>query len=75
MQSQDNGNAAVLEMLTVLPEIIEDQNSDFRVTSARRKEYGQEVLQSDSCNYVLCWIVSSFRHCVALFARDRMCFW
>ncbi|XP_057811832.1 uncharacterized protein LOC131026074 [Salvia miltiorrhiza] len=31
-------------MLTVLPEIIEDQNGDFRVTSARRKEYGQELL-------------------------------
>ncbi|KAH6811312.1 ARM repeat superfamily protein [Perilla frutescens var. frutescens] len=44
LQTQDNGNAAVLEMLTVLPEIIEDQNSDFCVTSARRKEYGQELL-------------------------------
>ncbi|PIN24232.1 Nuclear transport regulator [Handroanthus impetiginosus] len=44
LQSQDGGNTAVLEMLTVLPEIIEDQNSDFRVTSARRYEYGQELL-------------------------------
>ncbi|XP_042008128.1 transportin MOS14-like isoform X1 [Salvia splendens] len=44
LQSQDNGNAAVLEMLTVLPEIIEDQNGDFSVSSARRKEYGQELL-------------------------------
>ncbi|KAG6435104.1 hypothetical protein SASPL_106755 [Salvia splendens] len=44
LQSHDNGNAAVLEMLTVLPEIIEDQNGDFSVSSARRKEYGQELL-------------------------------
>ncbi|KAK6155333.1 hypothetical protein DH2020_009581 [Rehmannia glutinosa] len=44
LQSQDNGNTAVLEMLTVLPEIIEDQNSDCHITSARRYEYGQELL-------------------------------
>lgn len=50
LRNQDSGNNAVLETLTVLPEIIEDQNSDFHVTSARRYEYGQEVLHSDSCN-------------------------
>ncbi|KAL0331801.1 UNVERIFIED_CONTAM: hypothetical protein Scaly_2081600 [Sesamum calycinum] len=43
LQSQDNGNNAVLEMLTVLPEIIEDQNSDCHIPSARRYEYEQEV--------------------------------
>ncbi|GFQ01128.1 importin-13 [Phtheirospermum japonicum] len=44
LQSHDNGNTAVLEMLTVLPEIIEDQNSNCHVTSSRRYEYGQELL-------------------------------
>ncbi|KAL0344201.1 UNVERIFIED_CONTAM: hypothetical protein Sangu_1307500 [Sesamum angustifolium] len=43
-QSQDNGNNAVLEMLTVLPEIIEDQNSDCHIPSGRRYEYEQELL-------------------------------
>ncbi|KAL8557412.1 hypothetical protein ACS0TY_004731 [Phlomoides rotata] len=44
LQSQDNGNSAVLEMLTVLPEIIEDEHSDSRVTPARRFEYWEELL-------------------------------
>ncbi|KAL6509129.1 hypothetical protein OROGR_022439 [Orobanche gracilis] len=44
LQSHDNGNTAVLEMLTVLPEIMEDQNSNCHVTSARRYEYEQELL-------------------------------
>ncbi|XP_020554942.1 importin-13 isoform X1 [Sesamum indicum] len=44
LQSQDNGNNAVLEMLTVLPEIIEDQTSDCHIPSARRYEYEQELL-------------------------------
>lgn len=51
LQSQDNGNSAVLEMLTVLPEIIEDEHSDSRVTPARRHEYCEEVLLSD-CNWI-----------------------
>ncbi|KAL9162788.1 hypothetical protein ABFS82_06G000700 [Erythranthe guttata] len=44
LRFQNNGNTAVLEMLTVLPEIIEDQNSDCHITSARRYDYGQELL-------------------------------
>ncbi|KAL6508123.1 hypothetical protein OROHE_021665 [Orobanche hederae] len=44
LQSHANGNTAVLEILTVLPEIMEDQNSNCHVTSARRYEYGQELL-------------------------------
>lgn len=51
LQSQDNGSYAVLEMLTVLPEIIEDEHSDSRVTPARRFEYSEEVLFSD-CNCI-----------------------
>ncbi|XP_077250127.1 ARM repeat superfamily protein isoform X2 [Tasmannia lanceolata] len=49
LQSQDNGNIAVLEMLTVLPEeIIEDQNSDCNINSARRFQYSQELLSNTS---------------------------
>ncbi|RWR87141.1 transportin MOS14 isoform X4 [Cinnamomum micranthum f. kanehirae] len=45
LQRQDNGNIAVLEMLTVLPEeVIEDRITDCNVSSARRCQYGQELL-------------------------------
>ncbi|KZV42041.1 importin-13 [Dorcoceras hygrometricum] len=44
LQSQHNGSPAALEVLTVLPEIIEDQNSDSSMTSAQRYEFGQELL-------------------------------
>lgn len=38
LQTQENGNIAVLEMLTVLPEVVEDQS-----TYIGRCLYGQEV--------------------------------
>ncbi|KAL5864664.1 hypothetical protein ACOSQ3_002178 [Xanthoceras sorbifolium] len=45
LQSQDNGNIAVLEMLTVLPEeLIDSQVSDCNISSALRSQYGQELL-------------------------------
>ncbi|KAG5535348.1 hypothetical protein RHGRI_023196 [Rhododendron griersonianum] len=44
LQTQDDGNIAVLEMLTVLPEVIEDQSADCNISSARRGEYGRELL-------------------------------
>ncbi|XP_057489374.1 transportin MOS14 isoform X2 [Actinidia eriantha] len=44
LQSLDNGNIAVLEMLTVLPEVVEDQSTDCNISSARRGEYGRELL-------------------------------
>ncbi|RVW45034.1 Transposon TX1 uncharacterized 149 kDa protein [Vitis vinifera] len=44
LQSQDDSNIAVLEMLTVLPEeIVENQNIDCNISSDRRCQYGQEV--------------------------------
>ncbi|KAK6928618.1 Exportin-1/Importin-beta-like [Dillenia turbinata] len=47
LQSQDNGNIAVLEMLTVLPEeVVEDQSMDCSISAARRCQYGQEQLLS-----------------------------
>lgn len=44
LQSQDDGNLAVLEMLTVLPEeIVDNQNADCKISSACRNQYIQEV--------------------------------
>ncbi|KAJ8551326.1 hypothetical protein K7X08_000696 [Anisodus acutangulus] len=43
LENHDEGNIAVLEMLTVLPEVVEDQNADYRTSSAQRREYDQEV--------------------------------
>lgn len=43
LENHDEGNIAVLEMLTVLPEVVEDQNTDYRTSSAQRREYGREV--------------------------------
>ncbi|KAL8139982.1 hypothetical protein V2J09_006003 [Rumex salicifolius] len=45
LQCLENGNMAVLEMLTVLPEeIVEDQSTDSCINSARRGQYTQELL-------------------------------
>uniref|UniRef100_A0A2P2LXD2 Proteasome subunit alpha type n=1 Tax=Rhizophora mucronata TaxID=61149 RepID=A0A2P2LXD2_RHIMU len=45
LQSQDDGNVAVLEMLTVLPEEVGDaQNTNSKITSAHRSQCCQELL-------------------------------
>lgn len=45
LQSQENGNVAVLEMLTVLPEeVAEDQNGDRNIDAASRSQYTRELL-------------------------------
>ncbi|KAK3013716.1 hypothetical protein RJ639_008424 [Escallonia herrerae] len=44
LQSQDGGHIAVLEMLTVLPEVVEDQSADCNLSLVRRCEYSQELL-------------------------------
>lgn len=45
LENQENGNVAVLEMLTVLPEeVIDDQNTDSNISSSLRFQYGQEVI-------------------------------
>ena len=47
LQIQDDGNIAVLEMLTVLPEeIIENQHADTRISAVNRSQYGQEVSEA-----------------------------
>ncbi|XP_020245625.1 LOW QUALITY PROTEIN: importin-13 [Asparagus officinalis] len=45
LQSQEDGNIAVLEMLTVLPEeIVEDQNGDRNINAASRCQFTRELL-------------------------------
>lgn len=44
LQSQEDGNIAVLEMLTVLPEeVFDTHNTDSKLTSALRTQYCREV--------------------------------
>lgn len=46
LQTQVDGNVAVLEMLTVLPEeVLDNQNADSKISSADRSQYGQEVYE------------------------------
>lgn len=45
LQSVDNGNLAVLEMLTVLPEeVVDNQNADCKISSSCRSQYARELL-------------------------------
>ncbi|KAM7509352.1 hypothetical protein LguiA_019805 [Lonicera macranthoides] len=44
LQSQDDGDIAVLEMLTVLPEVVDDKTTDCNLGSAMRCEYDRELL-------------------------------
>ncbi|KAI8030117.1 hypothetical protein LOK49_LG01G00003 [Camellia lanceoleosa] len=39
LQSQDDGNIAILEMLTVLPEVVEDQSTDSIISLAHRGKF------------------------------------
>lgn len=49
LQSQENGNVAVLEMLTVLPEeVVEDQNGDRKIDAASRCKFTRELLSHTS---------------------------
>ncbi|KAI4348420.1 hypothetical protein L6164_009146 [Bauhinia variegata] len=45
LQTQDDGNIAVLEMLTVLPEEVADsQPTDSKISSSHKSHYSQELL-------------------------------
>ncbi|XP_028553838.1 uncharacterized protein LOC110092572 isoform X2 [Dendrobium catenatum] len=44
LQSQENGNAAVLEMLTVLPEEVEVNNGDGSIDAGSRFQFTRELL-------------------------------
>ncbi|KAI3811873.1 hypothetical protein L1987_16569 [Smallanthus sonchifolius] len=44
LQGQDDGNIVVLEMLTVLPEVVEDECANYKTKSAQRIDHGPELL-------------------------------
>ncbi|KAL5058902.1 hypothetical protein RYX36_030506 [Vicia faba] len=45
LQSEENGNIAVLEMLTVLPEeVVDNQRIDSKINSLHKSHYTQELL-------------------------------
>nr|XP_043606998.1 transportin MOS14 isoform X2 [Erigeron canadensis] len=48
IQGQDDGNMVVLEMLTVLPEVVEDESANYRTKSGQRVDYGPELLSHTS---------------------------
>ncbi|KAF6134047.1 hypothetical protein GIB67_038338 [Kingdonia uniflora] len=49
LQTQENGELAVLEMLTVLPEeVVQDQNTDSNITFTLRSQYARELLSHTS---------------------------
>lgn len=55
LQSADNGNIAVLEMLTVLPEVVEDHISNCCKSLKHRYEYEQEVLSLSFVIFLYLW--------------------
>ncbi|KAM7277159.1 hypothetical protein ACFE04_019025 [Oxalis oulophora] len=74
LQSQDGGNVAVLEMLTVLPEeIVDSHSTDSKVTSARRSQYGQELLSRTPMvlEFLLQQSEKRFDDGIQLHERDR----
>lgn len=49
LQSQENGNAVILEMLTVLPEeVVEDNSGDWTTDSGYRCQFTRELLSHTS---------------------------
>ncbi|KAK7396024.1 hypothetical protein VNO78_16713 [Psophocarpus tetragonolobus] len=49
LQSQDDGNIAVMEMLTVLPEeVVDNQRIDTKISSLHKSHYTQELLSHTS---------------------------
>lgn len=53
-QTQENGNIAVIEMLTVLPEeVVEDQSTDSSINFAQRSQYTREVSPQPELAYPL----------------------
>ncbi|XP_043724641.1 importin-13 isoform X3 [Telopea speciosissima] len=75
LQSQDNGNFAVLELLTVLPEeVVEDQNGDCNISSACRCQYGREQLLSHTpmvLEFLLHQSEQGIDDCIQLNERNR----
>ncbi|KAL4567970.1 hypothetical protein LXL04_023567 [Taraxacum kok-saghyz] len=48
LRGQNDGNIAVLEMLRVLPEVVEDECATYNIKSGQRADYGPELLSHTS---------------------------
>lgn len=73
LQGQDDGNIAVLEMLTVLPEVVEDESATYKTKSGQRSDYGPELLSHTSAvlEFLLQQSEESFDGVVQLHERSR----
>ncbi|KAJ7976335.1 Transportin like [Quillaja saponaria] len=74
LQTQDDGNIAVLEMLTVLPEeVVDNQNTDSKMNSAYRSQYSQELLSHTNMvlEFLLRQSERSFDGSLQLHERNR----
>lgn len=73
LQGQNDGNIAVLEMLTVLPEVIEDESTTYKTKSGQRVDYVPELLSHTSSvlEFLLQQSKESFDGVIQLHDRNR----
>lgn len=73
LQGQDDGNIVVLEMLTVLPEVVEDECANYKTKSGQRIDYGPELLSHTSAvlKFLLHQSEESFDGVIQLHERSR----
>lgn len=73
LQGQNDGNIAVLEMLTVLPEVVEDECATYKSKSGQRVDYVPELLSHTSSvlEFLLQQSEESFDGVVQLHDRSR----
>ncbi|KAL7611211.1 hypothetical protein Lser_V15G13410 [Lactuca serriola] len=73
LQGQNDGNIAVLEMLTVLPEVVEDESATYKTKSGHRVDYGPELLSHTSpvLEFLLQQSKESFDGVIQLHDRSR----
>ncbi|CAI0555786.1 unnamed protein product [Linum tenue] len=74
LQNDDDGNVAVLEMLTVLPEEVADTRStDSSISLFQRSQYGQELLSRTPMvlEFLLEQTLKKYNGIVQLHERDR----
>ncbi|KAM0058466.1 putative importin-beta domain, armadillo-like helical, exportin-1/Importin-beta [Helianthus debilis subsp. tardiflorus] len=73
LQGQDDGNIVVLEMLTVLPEVVEDESASYKTKSGQKIDYGPELLSHTSAvlKFLLQQSEESFDGTIQLHERSR----
>ncbi|KAL8196356.1 hypothetical protein R6Q57_024651 [Mikania cordata] len=73
LQGQDDGNIVVLEMLTVLPEVVEDECANYKTKSGQRIDYVPELLSHTSAvfTFLLQQSEETFDGLIQLHERSR----